>query len=285
MSDEGKLSRALAKAGSDDALDVPQEGDRQQDKRTAKSTGGLQRVLGQAGQVAPDVVMVHDKLGPVASQIRALRARLLAKERVTPLKILTVSSAQKGEGKSVTSANLAAALAELEEGAVAIIDGDLVGPRLHRIFNLSFDRGLNDILQDNARLDGGVYETGIAGVDLIPSHGVPERDGMESVLNQSVERFFRELERHYRYVVVDTPPVLTASQAVTFGRSSDGVILAVRLEKTPREVVRRAVGELVHSDVELLGCVLTHRRHHVPEWLWRVFGSSSHYPYGKYMKH
>ena len=101
----------------------------------------------------------------------------------------------------------------------------------------------------------------------------------EGQLNRDCAALLAELRKYYAFVIVDTPPVLAASQACTFAKNCDGVILVARLEKTPRDVVRRALQELTLSGANVVGCVLTHRKHHIPNFIYRLFGSTPHYYY------
>ncbi len=279
MTEEGKFSRAMSKAGSTDRAQHAAP-EKVEQGAAADAGSKLRRAQQPCGEPADRVVMVHDRFGEVASQIRALRARVLALRNGTPPRVLTISSGGREEGKTTLTVNLAAALAELGEGRVCIVDGDLAAPGLHLVTRLEADTGLNEMLRDGVRLDGNIYETAIPGVDIVPSRPVHEDEGIEGLLSRRCKDLFKMLRQHYAYVIVDTPPVLSASQACVFGRNSDGVLVVVRLEKTPREVVRRTLDELRHSGADVLGCVLTHRKHHVPDFIYRLFGSTPRYYYG-----
>jgi capsular exopolysaccharide synthesis family protein len=291
MAEEGKMSRAMSKAGPVDRLSskpteaapvvaaprpVPAEFPV---SAAAEQPAQVRLVRGKFGTPASCTVMVHDKFGEVASQVRALRARLLGMHKGHPPRVITVTSGSREEGKSTVSLNLAAAFAEVTEGRVILVDGDLVAPGLHLMAGVDADTGINNVLDDGLVLDGNVYETSIPNLDLLPARPIGEEKAYEGELSQNCAALVKKLRQMYSFVVIDTPPVLAASQASTFAKHSDGVLVLARLEKTPREVVRRTVEELEHSGATIVGCVLTHRRHHIPNFIYRFFGSTPHYYY------
>jgi len=285
MTQEGKLSRALAKAGEGGALKPSDSADASPAlAATAPFTRAasppsprlkdVRRVKGRAGDPIYSVVMVSDRLGEVASQIRALRAKILAMNDGNPPRIITVTSGTRAEGKSTVAINLAAALSEIESGRVLLIDADILRPNQHIIANVEAHTGLNDILADDQiPLDGNIYETAIRNLDLIPSRTMTDNKDAENVLHQHCGALLEKVRRHYAFVIIDTPPVMIGSQASTFGKKSDGVILVARLEQTPRHVVKRATEEMLASGASVIGCILTHHQHHVPNFIYSFFGT------------
>jgi len=285
MSEEGKFSRAMSKAGGADKLSERSErplgvpGRGSADVRDAPpGTGGCRPVAGRAGEPLETVVMVRDRRGEAASQIRHVRARLLAMNNGNPPRVISVSSGTREEGKSTLVLNLGAALAEVDPGRVAVVDGDVRGPSLSRLANVDAQVGLREILTDNLSLEGRIYETAVPRLDIVPClAGDPAE--YEGSLVQHCEQLLAKLRTLYSFVIVDTPPVMKSSQACTFAKHSDGVILVARLERTPREVVKRAADELRNAGGNVLGCVLTDRKHHVPRLIYRFFGTPSDYYY------
>lgn len=291
MAEEGKMSRAISKAGAAKRLAAEPERPAPPPQRaaaaavkevmpiTGEPANSVRLVGDRCGTPLPTIVMVHDKFGEVASQVRGLRARLLGMNKGKPPRIITVTSASREEGKTTIALNLGAALAELGEGRVIVVDGDLIAPGLHLLANVEAETGLNEVLDHGLELDDNVYQTEVPNLDLLPARAITEGDAYEGALGQNCAALLKKLRRHYAYVIVDTPPVLAASQACTFAKHSDGVLVLARMEKTPREVVKRAVEELTHSGASILGCVLTHRKHHIPNFIYRFFGSTPGYYY------
>ncbi len=293
MAEEGKMSRAMSKAGAAERLSAePQNAPPAAGSAAAvvqevlpvdgDTVDSIRLVRGKWSAPAPTIVMVHDKFGEVASQVRGLRARLLGMNKGNPPRTITVTSSSREEGKTTIALNLAVALAELAEGRVALIDGDLIAPGLDPLVNVEATTGLNDALDNDLELDGNLYETAVPNLDFMPARAIEEAKSYEGALGQNCAALLKKLRRYYSYIVVDTPPVLAASQACTFARNSDGALVLARLEKTPRDVVKRAIEELTHSGATILGCVLTHRKHHIPNFIYRFFGSTPHYYYSYY---
>jgi len=291
MADEGKFARAMAISGAGEKLLPSGEAATEGVKpvvaapRTEPKKEEFRRVSGCCTTPQAGAVMVHDMSGPIAGQFRALRSWILALRAGKPLSVITVTSATRGEGKTTVAYNLAIALSEVAPGRVVVVDGDLRGPSLHILAGVRGEVGLNAILENGLDLSGHVYETSVPNLDLIPSQPAPATDHLESKLHNGCKQLLANLRRSYAFVIIDTPPVLIGSQATLFGKHSDGVILVARLEKTSRQAVKHAQEELVKVGAPVLGCVLTHHKYHVPDFIYRFFGStSSHYYNYRYRK-
>lgn len=303
MAHAGKLSRALEKSGAGDKLKSEKDGAVTSASshpaetavrvkaaaravapvKTPQSLPEIHRVTGCAGEPDYSVVMLSDRLGEVASQIRALRAKILAMNEGHPPRVLTITSGTRAEGKSTVTLNLATALSELESGRVLVIDGDILRPSQHLLANVTVETGLHEVLfDDDLPLDGNIYETAIHNLDLMPTRPITEDTDAESVLHRNCGPLLDKVRRHYAFVLIDAPPVMTGSQASTFGKKSDGVIMVARLESTPRHVVKRATEEIMASGAKVVGCILTQQKHHVPNFLYRFFGTPppQYYHYG-----
>jgi capsular exopolysaccharide synthesis family protein len=288
MTDEGKMSRAISKAGAADRLSAAPEKAGEPPHfivpevapSAEEGVSSFRLVRGCFGVPKPTVVMVHDEFGEVASQICDLRGRLLAMNTQKPLRTITITSASRKEGKTTLAFNLGVALSELGDGRVVVVDGDLMAPAMHLLANLNAQTGLNDALDGGVELDGNVYETAVPNLDVIPARPVGKDGAREGQLDRNCAALLAELRKFYAYVIIDTPPILAAaSLAGTFGRNSDGVVLVVRLEKTSRDVVRHAMDVLTDSRSNVVGCVLTHRKNHIPNFIYGLFGSTPQYYY------
>jgi len=291
MTEEGKFSRAMAKsaaavspvspAGAPVPSSSPSVGG--PPSAHAARAAAFQRVKDHWGPPTPSVLLFHDRVGEFASRVRSLRANIVALNNGASPSVITVTSARREEGKTTVCANLAAALGEVETGRIIVVDGDILQPSLHLTMNVRVGPGLRAVLQEGLKLDGHVYETAIPNVDILPSFGMGPDEGLEGPLHQRCAQLLALLRKHYSYVIIDTPPVRAGSPAATFAKHSDGVILIARLEKTPSEVVKRTAKDLTDAGAKLLGCVLTHQKHHVPDRIYRLFGATPthYYRYGR----
>ncbi len=290
MSMEGKLSRAMEKARQ--ARSAPAAADDSEQKtgpvQTAARVAQAERRKPQAIEIekaphrcmefAAEAVMAHVPHGEVAAQIRALRGRILAFNNGNPPRVIAISSGSRTEGKTTVAFNLALALSEINAGRVILVDGDMLRPNLHVLAGLDIGEGLSDILNGSLSLDRRIYGTPVENLDLIPTRAVSISQESESPLHRNVEPFLKELRRHYAFVIIDTPPVMAGSHAGVFGKHADGCVIVARMEKTSRHVVKRAIEEMSKTGAKVIGCVLTHQKHHVPDFIYRFFGTtSSHY--------
>lgn len=267
---EGKFSRALRKSeASGGATPGEDRGGGGTDR-----TGPLPFEMAESAKGPPDpsLVLIHEPGGEAAAQIRSIRAKLLGMTEGQPPRVITVTSAVRREGKTTVAVNLAVALSEACSGRVLVVDGECHGPAVHALMNLDPQTGLQNMLSDDLDLGGNVHRTEVEGVDALPSAVLTETNGQEGMLAERCEELVEKLRRHYDFVVVDTPPVLVGSEARVFGKCSDGTLMVIRLERTRREVVRRSVDELKESGASVVGCVLTHRRHHIPDLIYRLIG-------------
>ena len=292
MTEEGKLSRAIAKAGAAEKLSAESAHAPSRPAGAVVAPGapparkaepnGLRRVRGHCGPPVSTALMFHDKAGEVASQIRALRARLMAMNRGRPPQVITISSGTREEGKSTIAFNFAVALSEIATGRVLVLDADSLRPVIHEIANVQAETGLNEIISHDLSLDGNVYETCIPDLDVIPARPTIPTNGHEGKIHHLCRPLIDKLRKHYEFIIIDTPPVMAGTQATLFGKNGDGAIVVARLESTPRHVVKRAVSELTNAGVSVIGCILTHQKHHIPNPIYRLFGTtpSHYYKYG-----
>ena len=287
MIEEGRFSRAMAKAeAAGKRGPAPEETGAIREPlkaaETPKEGVSFRRITGRAAQPAPNAVVFIDSAGEVATQVRGLRAKLLAINNGSPPRVITISSGDRQEGKTTLAFNLATTLSEIGAGRVLIVDGDMLGPSLCGIASVQAETGLTDVLSKDLSLDGNIYETAVPNLDILPTRAVMPEDDMERLLHQSCGKLLKKLRDSYAFVIVDTPPVRASSHACLFAKHSDGTLLVARLERTSRHVVKRAVDELVKVGAKLLGCVLTHQKHHIPTLIYRLFGTppGRYYGYG-----
>lgn len=214
--------------------------------------------------VNPYLVLFHEPAGYRAEQVRALRNRLVALNPDSEPKTLVVTSAVRGEGKTVAAINLAMALAELERQQVVLVDADLRRPSCERYLNLNADVGLSDVLMGRAPVERALREAGHRNLMLL---GAGTRvDNPAEVLGASrLDELFRRLKEQFQYVVLDTPPVLPSTDAGVLAARADGALLVVRLEKSLKKQSREALRVLQDMGGNVLGSFVTELRGQDPE--------------------
>ena len=208
---------------------------------------------------------------------RMLRTSLVWAEGGEQLKTVVVTSAAPGEGKTMTSANLAVTFAH-DGMQVLLVDCDIRRPKLHGVFKMSRAPGLLDLLTpSNGAPQVGVRTSGF--VD--DSHAGDMTDPLTAVLRPTPIRgltlltcgtlptnptnllsgvrmrvLLQELVQRFDIVILDTPPVLATADARILGSLADGVLLVVRAGQTERLAAQRAQSQLVQAGARVLGVVL-----------------------------
>jgi succinoglycan biosynthesis transport protein ExoP len=200
------------------------------------------------------VVVHREPRSAVAEAFRSLRTAVLFSTPGAPPKVVLVTSAGAGEGKTVVCLNLATALAE--GGArVLLLDADLRRPACHRAFGVPVEPGLSSVLTGQAPVERVTHALDIPRIALIPAGPLPPNPA-ELVSSPRMRALLDELREAYDFVVIDSPPVLPVTDAVVLARAADGVALVVKGQDTPRDLVRRARDQLVLANAQLLGAVV-----------------------------
>ena len=184
---------------------------------------------------------------------RAFRTSLLLSSAEL-LRSFVVTSAVPLEGKTTTATNLAVVLAQLGK-SVLLVDADLHRSRLHEIFHVSNAEGLVSILAGRVDARHAIQKTAIPGLSLLPA-GPPSPNPSGLLASDTMRRFLDGAVERFDYVILDAPPVLAVADAIVLGYLSNGVILAVRGGRTPREQVLKALTELRRSNVRVLGVLI-----------------------------
>ncbi|MBN2483755.1 MAG: polysaccharide biosynthesis tyrosine autokinase [Candidatus Omnitrophica bacterium] len=227
--------------------------------------------------VDPRVVVHHDYSSPVSEQYRILRtnlksqlkkmsngAKLSMNRLVSPTKFITVTSALHNEGKSVTSANLAVALAKEIDSKVLLVDCDMRKGTVHKLFNVNGEYGLSDILENDFDYSVGLQNTAVENLFVIPAGHVPENPS-ELIGSRKMRTFIERLRAEpYTYVIFDTPPVIHFTDVGLLGYQTDGVLMVVQSYRTHAPIVQKARDFLAHSHSRFLGFVLTQIENYNP---------------------
>jgi polysaccharide biosynthesis transport protein len=214
--------------------------------------------------VNPYLVLFHEPAGYRAEQVRALRNRLVAMNPDGEPKTLVVTSAVRGEGKTVTALNLAMALAELERQQVVIVDGDLRRPNCEQYLNLNPEPGLADVLLGRAAVERVLRPAGHRSLMLLGA-GTRVNNPAEVLGTSRLEELLARLKERFQYVVIDSPPVLSATDAGVLSARADGTLLVVRLERSLKKQSAEAVRQLQDVGGNVLGTFVTEVRGHDPE--------------------
>lgn len=190
----------------------------------------------------------------VAEAFRLIRANLQFSAPVDRQRSIVVTSARPEDGKTTVACNLAMALAQAGR-RVLIVDANFRRPSLHRIFKNVKPQGLSNLLVGDAALSACTTSTSITGLDVLG--GGPTPPNPAALLSgDTCKAFLKEATSQYDQVVIDTPPVLLAGDAVVLGSAVDGVVLVVRAHQNSRGVARRACSLFTNLNIHMFGAVL-----------------------------
>jgi succinoglycan biosynthesis transport protein ExoP len=212
------------------------------------------KTKGAAAGRSDDLVVVNEPRSPAAEAFRSLRTAVLFSFPEAPPKVIVVTSAGASEGKTVSCLNLAASLAE-SGSRVVVVDVDLRRPACHRAFGLMNNTGLSSFLTGQLDLASVVTSISKPRISFIQAGPTPPNPA-ELIGSARMCVALDELRCKYDFVLLDAPPVLPVTDAVLLGREAEGVVLVVKGQDTPRELVRRARDQLQQAGARMLGVVV-----------------------------
>lgn len=229
---------------------------------TVQGEGDVSAALGAAAVLgtvprweATGGLLGADQAGSLASEAyRTVRTNLQFVDVDAPPRVIVVTSSLSGEGKTTTSVQLAAVLAQAGK-RVLLVDGDLRRPRVAAELGLVGDVGLSSVLAGSATLGEALQystEPGLTVIAAGPTAPYPS----ELLGSRQMAALLVRLREEYDHVVIDAPPVLPVTDAAVLGVQADGVVLVGRHGQTRRAELRQAGAALALVEARLLGVVL-----------------------------
>lgn len=188
-----------------------------------------------------------------AEAYRTLRTNIQYSSFDKEVRVIVVTSAEAGEGKSTTAGNLAISFSQAQKKTI-MIDCDLRKPSLHKKFRISNMVGLSDLLKGKESLKEAVHQYNDY-LDILTSGKVPPNPS-EMLGSRSMENLIERLKNEYDMIIIDSAPLQAVTDAQILSRKADGTILVVRAEKTKRDSVMQAKELLQKVDANILGVVL-----------------------------
>ena len=190
-----------------------------------------------------------------AESFRSLQTSLMLSTAGQPPQFILFTSATPSEGKTTTATNLAAVMAQ-GDARVLLMDADLRRPSIHHRFGVTSKVGVSTLLAGTSRLEETVQHIPeLPNLDILPSGPVPPFP-TEMLASEAMRRLMEKFAETYTYVVIDSPPILSVTDAIILGRIVDAVVLVVRHGRANKNVMRRARDLLVRSSAPLAGLVL-----------------------------
>ena len=240
---------------------------------------GLLQGFGANGQDKRiELVAQHLPKSQMSEAFRALRTSILLSQADHPPQVILVTSALPREGKTTAAANLAVTLAQLGDSTV-LVDADLRKPGIGRLLNLGSGKyaGLSSYLAGVSSLDlVSVPHPAIPNLVAIPTGPLPPNPA-DLLSSHKLADAIAELRTKFKFIVIDSPPIMAATDAVILSVQADGVLLVVRSGETPKEAFTRTRDLLTSVKCHILGVVLNAVDSSAPDYYY----SYRYYPYSE----
>src|SRR5258708_2806969 len=214
----------------------------------------------------------------MSDAFRALRTALLLSQADHPPQVILVTSALPREGKTTAAANLAVTLAQLGDRTL-LIDADLRKPGVGRLLNLGSGKyaGLSSYLAGVSSLDlVTIQHPAIPNLSAIPTGPLPPNPA-DLLSSHKLTDAIAELRTKFKFIVIDSPPIMAAPHAVILSFKAHGVLLVVRSGETPKEAFTRTRDLLLSVKRHILGVVLNSVDSTAPDYYY----SYRYYPYSQ----
>src|SRR5438132_449443 len=241
-----------------------------------KRHGLLQGLSSNGHDKRIELVAQHLPKSQMSEAFRALRTSILLSQAGHPPQVILVTSALPREGKTTAAGNLAVTLAQLGDSTV-LVDADLRKPGIGRLLNLAGGKyaGLSSYLAGVSSLDlVSVPHPAIPNLVAIPTGPLPPNPA-DLLSSHKLVDAIAELRTKLKFIVIDSPPIMPATDAVILSVQADGVLLVVRSGETAKEAFTRTRDLLNSVKCRILGVVLNAVDASAPDYYY----SYRYYPY------
>ncbi|MEG0669134.1 MAG: CpsD/CapB family tyrosine-protein kinase [Clostridium sp.] len=168
-------------------------------------------------------------------------------------KVILITSANPGEGKSTTASNLALTLS-MDNKKVILLDCDLRRPTIHKSFNISGLVGLSELIIEEKEL-GEVITKYNENLDIIPAGNIPPNPA-ELLASEQMQNVLDELRLMYDYIIVDTTPLGVVADAQILTSKTDGTILVARQSKTKKDKLTNCKKMVEQVNGKIIGVII-----------------------------
>jgi capsular exopolysaccharide synthesis family protein len=216
------------------------------------------RVLGSLPPTArPGAALTPAELSaltPGTEAVDGIRTLLLHGQPDDPPRVILVTSAERGEGKTALAAHLAGSLARSWRKTL-LIDGDLRGPSAHRVFDLPAEPGFSEALRADADFDAVVRPSSLSRLWLLPA-GSCDAHAVQALAQDTLGSAVGQFKDQYDFVVIDAGPVLSTADTLLLAQHADAVLLAARKDVSRVPTVQAARDRLKAVGVPVFGVVV-----------------------------
>jgi capsular exopolysaccharide synthesis family protein len=237
-------------------------------------------VIPEVKESTPDALLVGSEKahGPFLEGYRVIRTALGYCWSSQEPRVMVCTSTAPGEGKTLTSLNLAQTLAAVGE-RVLLVDCDMRKPTAHEVLSLSRGPGLSDLLASKATTEEAIRAVAGSGLSVVTAGASVPSPG-DLLTTEAMRGLIESLRSRYRWLVLDTPPVGAVADALVLASLGDGVIVVAGAEMVSRKAVLNTLHRISETGSRILGVVLNRAqvaRH--AYYYGRYYGHYGHYGY------
>jgi len=199
----------------------------------------------KAGKYSPKLVVLSAPDSMDAENFKILRSQILFPKDGKRPRVIMVTSALPGEGKTFVASNLAVSIALGFDEYVLLVDCDFRRPTVHRMLGISASRGLHEHLIEHVPLEDLIFKTGIGKLSVLTA-GSPSPNPSELLASRAMRSFLEEVKNRYddRYIIIDSTPAQVTAEANVLSQYVDGIIFVVMAERAPKEAIQRSIDNL-----------------------------------------
>lgn len=202
----------------------------------------------------PKLIVHTNPKSPVSEAYRMIRTSIQFSSLDDPIKTIVITSAGPNEGKTTSVVNLGIAMAQ-SGFKVLLIDGDLRKSQLHKVFGISNQSGLTNVLVNELDYKEGISSTFIEGLEVLSSGVIPPNPS-ELLASNKMKQLLNKISEDYDYVLIDTPPAAIVTDASILSAIVDGTVLVCASGQASIGETRRAKELLKNVNANIIGVVL-----------------------------
>jgi len=191
----------------------------------------------------------------ISDAYKKIRTNILSEMTEKGFPCVAVTSQCKNDGKTTTASNLAITMSMLGKRTL-LIDADLRRPSLHNLFRLKNRFGLSTALTAKSDIYSAIVPDVLREFHVMPSGPVPDNPA-DILGGANMERLIRLLYKYYECIIIDTPPLCVANDALLFGNYTAGVVLVIQENKTTHTDLKNALSTMSLAKANVIGAVKT----------------------------
>jgi capsular exopolysaccharide synthesis family protein len=201
-------------------------------------------------------------------ELNSVYIKILQASKNPKIRSIMISSCNKGEGASTVAVNLARIFAQKNGSKTLLIDANLHNAALESVFNVEREPGLTDLINDSVDIKETIKETDLENLKLLPA-GSSVSDPKEIFNSEAISQCLEKLKRIYRFIVLDSAPIIPYADSLFLSSKVDMVLLAIEADKTRLEVAQEAIKKLSKMGISVFGTILNKKKFNIPTLIYK----------------